>query len=113
MENITVRRANVILTIPAYQKEEYLNKGFDVVNSQTGKVLEAAVPKDIGALVVKNEELQNKIKALTEENSKLKKQLKELKAAKDKTEEEEEFEELEEQEFVPINQRKSNKKKKS
>ena len=31
--DITVRRANVLLTIPEDQKSEYLAKGFDVIDT--------------------------------------------------------------------------------
>ena len=46
---ITVRRANVILDIPEYQKNEYLAKGFDVIDSQ-GRVIEYTTPSDINTL---------------------------------------------------------------
>ena len=37
-EKIIVKRANVLLDVPAEQKDEYLAKGFDVID-KNGKVL--------------------------------------------------------------------------
>lgn len=48
-ELIKVRRGNVILRVPEYQKQEYLAKGFDVI-TEDGKVLEATVPSDVNTL---------------------------------------------------------------
>lgn len=76
--NICVQRANVLLTVPEEQKDEYLAKGFDVIDEKTGKVLEATIPSDAGALKVKVEQLQKKVKELEEENSSLKVQIKSL-----------------------------------
>lgn len=80
MGNITVRRANVILTVPDYQKEEYLTKGFDVVNER-GKVLEEAkMTNDVGTLQKKLGQAHEKIKQLEAEIARLNKELDEMAA---------------------------------
>lgn len=65
MAIITVRRANVLLRVPEQQKNEYLNKGFDVVGKD-GEVLEHTTPSD--ANVLKREYIAQKkyIKELEE-----------------------------------------------
>lgn len=76
-EMVLVKRANVVLNVPVGQKDEYISKGFDVINAN-GQVIEAAAPKDAAALSVQNQKLQEKIKALEEENQVLKTQVAEL-----------------------------------
>jgi len=112
MSNITVRKANVLLTVPVEQKEEYLNKGFDVVDSRGNAVIERAIPKDVNALSVMVQELQEEVKKLKEENIKLKAQLSSNEKPVEEPKEEEpiEAEESEEsveeeEEFTPINKR--------
>lgn len=113
MSNITVRKANVLLTVPDVQREEYLSKGFDVVDDKTNKVLEAALPRDVNALTIMVQKLQDEIKALKKENAELKQQLNSMAETVKETEEVEppqEPEEVEEPEetkaFTPINKRK-------
>lgn len=74
MAIIQVRRANVILDIPDVQKDEYLAKGFDVIDAQ-GRVVERTVPNDINALKKAYAELAEEVKKLKEENKQLKEKL--------------------------------------
>lgn len=74
MANITVKRANVLLTIPDYQKDEYLAKGFDVLGAN-GKVIEKTIPNDVNSLKKAYHELTEKVKKLEEENKRLKAKL--------------------------------------
>ena len=48
----TVQRANVILQIPdeADIIQKYRDKGYDIIDPVTGKVIEKAVPQESGAL---------------------------------------------------------------
>lgn len=113
MATIQVRRANVILEVPDYQKNEYLAKGFDVIGPN-GKILERTIPNDINSLKKAYTELSDRVKALEEENRQLKEQLtsKPVKEEKKKAVKElepipEELpeEEPEEKDFVPVNKR--------
>ena len=72
MDTITVRRANVILRVSPEQKQEYLNKGFDVIDDTTGAVKEATVPMDVNVLKKAYVEHMAKIKELEDEIKKLK-----------------------------------------
>lgn len=75
---ITVRRANVLLDVPEEQKEEYLSKGFDVIDKD-GKVLTAAtMTNDVNTLHKKLAEAQEQIKILKAENERLNKELDEM-----------------------------------
>ena len=76
-EMVLVKRANVVLNVPVGQKDEYISKGFAVIDAN-GKIVEAAAPKDAAALAVLNQKLKDKIKALEEENQVLKTQVDEL-----------------------------------
>lgn len=71
MDTITVRRANVILKVAAEQRQEYLNKGFDVIDA-SGAVIEATVPADVNVLRRAYVEHKAKIKELEAEIAKLK-----------------------------------------
>lgn len=80
MGNITVRRANVLLTVPDYQKGEYLAKGFDVVDNK-GKVLEeATMTNDVGTLQKKLGQAHERIKQLEAEVARLNTELDEMAA---------------------------------
>lgn len=68
--DIFVKQANVILAIPEEQKNEYVSRGFDVV-TESGVVVESAIPHDVPTLQAKLQELQN-------ENAKLKSKIVEL-----------------------------------
>ena len=63
---ITVRKGNVELTVPAEQKDRYLKLGYSVYEGD--KVVEEAFPDDV-------EVLKAKIIALMDENAELKKKL--------------------------------------
>lgn len=82
---IKIRRANVVLDIPPEEKDIYLSKGFDVVDSDGG-VLEKGEPVDAAelrrayaTLKTEHEALLDDFKKLKSENAKLKKQLKDSK----------------------------------
>lgn len=68
--DIFVRQANVILAIPKEQKDEYVSRGFDVV-TESGVVVEAAIPYDVPTL-------QSKLKELQDENANLRNKIVEL-----------------------------------
>lgn len=68
--DIFVRQANVILAIPEEQKDEYVSRGFDVV-TESGVVVEAAIPHDVPTL-------QSKLKELRDENANLRNKIVEL-----------------------------------
>ena len=46
---IKVKRANVVLDVPEYQKQEYLAQGYDVIGDD-GKIVERTIPIDPNAL---------------------------------------------------------------
>lgn len=107
MANIIVRRANVVLDIPEFQKAEYLAKGFDVIGPN-GKIIERTTPNDINSLKKSFNELTEKVKELEKENAKLKEQLASKKKKVEKVEEPEVNpveEEKPKKEFTPINKR--------
>lgn len=103
MANIKVRRANVVLYVPEYQKDEYLAKGYDVIGAD-GKVIEKTIPNDINSLKIEYGELLKKVELLEAENAELKKQLNSSQNDEADTEEDPE-------DFTPINKRNSKKKK--
>lgn len=74
----TVQRANVILTIaddPA-TIQRYKDKGFNVIEKKTGKILERAVPHDAESLRERIAELETVIGQKDKEIQKLQKKLK-------------------------------------
>ncbi len=75
---ITVRRANVLLDVPKEQQEEYLSKGFDVIDKDGNVIAEATMTNDVSTLHKKLAEAQEEIKALKEENARLNKELDEM-----------------------------------
>ena len=77
-EKIIVRRANVLLDIPAEQKDEYLAKGFDVID-KNGKVLSFATKtSDPKVLQRKLDDAYETIKGLKEEIKRLNEELDEI-----------------------------------
>lgn len=68
----TVQRANVILDISddADVIQRYKDKGYDVIDSETGKVIERAMPHESGALQAMVLELQERISILTDQMAK-------------------------------------------
>lgn len=74
----TVQRANVILQIaddPA-TIQRYKDKGFNVIEKETGKILERAVPHDAESLRERIAELETVIGQKDKEIQKLQKKLK-------------------------------------
>lgn len=115
MANIIVRRANVILNVPAEQQNEYLAKGFDVVDDKNKVIVESLSTNDPVSLHKKLAEAHEKIKALQEENEQLKKQLRSKAKPVEKKQESEPEEPQESkpvQGFTPINKRKPQNKTK-
>lgn len=49
VKTIKVKRANVVLDVPEYQKVEYLAQGYDILGDD-GKPVERAIPTDYNAL---------------------------------------------------------------
>lgn len=77
-EKIIVKRANVLLDVPAEQKDEYLAKGFDVID-KSGKVLTYATKtSDPKVLQRKLDDAHETIKKLKEEIKRLNKELDEI-----------------------------------
>ena len=110
MANITVRRANVILTVPDYQQAEYLAKGFDVIGAD-GKVLIKTTPNDTNSLKKAYKELTARVMELEAENKKLKEQLASKSTKVEKVKDESKEDEYAPEEFTPINKRGSKKTK--
>ena len=46
---IKVQRGNVILNVKPEDKRYYLDKGYDIIDSD-GTIIEKAIPRDIGSL---------------------------------------------------------------
>ena len=78
----TVRRANVILDIPDAEDiiQQYLDKGYSLIDPVTGAVIKRAMPHEIGALQAlvlekdrEIEELREQIKVLSEKPKRSKK----------------------------------------
>ena len=84
-EKVTVQRANVILQIvddPALI-QKYKDKGYNVIDNKTGKVIERAVPHDTGALQMLVVELQKQVKEQEKEIKALNQKIKRLKKEKE------------------------------
>lgn len=67
VKTIQVQRANVVLSVPEYDKANYLAKGYDILD-EAGNVVEASMPNDVPTL-------QAKLNELIAENKQLKEQL--------------------------------------
>ena len=80
MDKITVRRANVVLDVNAIDKAYYMAQGFSVVDA-SGKVVEEAIPTDVGALKVQVGELTKKLAAANATIAELNATIEELKSA--------------------------------
>ena len=74
----TVQRANVILQVSddADVLQKYRDKGYNIIDNDTGKVLEKAVPHEAGALQALVTELQETVDAQAKEIAELQKKLK-------------------------------------
>lgn len=77
MSTIRVRRANVILDIRPDEKARYMEMGYSVIDTNTGKVIEAALSNDVNTL---RTEVISLRKALAEKD----KEIAELKAKAEK-----------------------------
>ena len=50
MSTIRVRRANVVLDIRPDEKARYMEMGYSVIDTNTGKVIEEALSNDVNTL---------------------------------------------------------------
>lgn len=50
MDKITVRKGNELLKIKAEDKKYYMDRGYSVINAETGEVLEEAMSRDVASL---------------------------------------------------------------
>ena len=80
-KTVTVRKANVVLTINELDVERYMKKGFDVIDGN-GHVMKSAVPNDINVLQKAYTDHLNEIASLKAEIEQLKIQLESKKVAK-------------------------------
>ena len=71
---MTVKKANVFLDIEDEDLQKYLNLGYCQVDPNTGAILTACIPTDVGELQVAYTQHTKKIAELEAEISKLKKQ---------------------------------------
>lgn len=78
---IKVQRANVILSIRSDEKEEYMQKGYSVIDDVTGKVIEEAISSDVNLLQKQVKEYRDTISAKDAEIKKLKAEITKLKKA--------------------------------
>lgn len=83
-KTITVKRANVVLGISESQLDYYMNQGYDVID-ETGKVIKASVPTDVGTLQKAYFDHINEIGAMKEEIEALKLEIESLKTPRKKT----------------------------
>lgn len=77
----TVQRANVILQISDEPDviQKYRDKGYNVIDSTTGEIIERAVPHDTEALQLLVNELRQQLQQKDSEIEELKKKLKKAK----------------------------------
>lgn len=78
---IKVQRANVILSIRSDEKEEYMQKGYSVIDDTTGKIVEEAISNDVNFLQKQVKEYRETISAKDAEIKKLKSEITKLKKA--------------------------------
>lgn len=78
---IKVQRANVILSIRSDEKEEYMQKGYSVIDDTTGKIIEEAISNDVNFLQKQVKEYRKTISAKDAEIKKLKSEITKLKKA--------------------------------
>ena len=70
---VTVKRANVVLTVDNDEVEKYFEKGFSIID-EFGNVLKASVPTEVGALQKALQDKEVEIAALKEEIERLRSQ---------------------------------------
>ena len=73
-DKITVKRANVELTIDSSQKDYYLGQGYSVIDDKTGEIVEDSTVQTVESLNRKIEKLQSLVDSKDAEIQKLKKQ---------------------------------------
>lgn len=76
----TVQRANVILQIADEPDliQKYKDKGYNVIDNETGEVLERAMPNDVGTLQATILELQSQLQQKDSEIKSLRNKIKKL-----------------------------------
>lgn len=79
---VYVQRANVVYEVDSESVSYWLKKGFDVID-KSGKVLEKALPNDLGVLQKAYVENQKKIAELEAQVKELEAELKKAKKKKD------------------------------
>jgi len=62
-DKIIVRRANVVLEVPADEKSSYISQGYSVLDA-AGNVIEEALPNDVNTLRIMVSKLQKEIAEL-------------------------------------------------
>lgn len=83
VEKVTVRRANVVLQVPADQAESFYAKGYDIIDAK-GNVLKESVPTNLGTLQKAFVEHKARIKELEHELEELKAETSENKRSRKK-----------------------------
>jgi hypothetical protein len=63
---VQVERGNVILRVPEYDVQRYIDQGYDLLDD-SGKVIRASVPKDLGTLQLAYIQHEKKIAELEKE----------------------------------------------
>ena len=48
-KTVTVQRANVVLRVPEEWLDRYVDQGYDVID-ESGNVIQASIPRDLGTL---------------------------------------------------------------
>lgn len=59
-ERIFVKRANVVLEVPADEKDDYIAQGYSILDAK-GNVIEEALPNDVNTLKIMVSKLQKEI----------------------------------------------------
>lgn len=73
-KTVTVQRANVVLRVPEEWLDRYVDQGYDVID-ESGNVIQASIPRDLGTL-------QKAYIEHTQEIEELKRTIEELKQKK-------------------------------
>lgn len=77
MATVTIKRANVLLTIPEEQIDEYLSKGFDVINEKGEVIKRTTATNDVHTLMKQLEAANKTIKKLEEKIEMLEQEIEE------------------------------------
>lgn len=85
-----IRRGNVVLRVDEALVDYYVNMGYDLIDEESGSVIRAAIPKDVGVLqkfyiehMLRIEQLEDKVAELSTEIEALKKSTKKPARKKD------------------------------